>query len=210
MSTPHVPSNTSLLIKLVIIFIIGTLIGQLGVILIEKKFLAPDDKELIAQYYDTENLVSVSPHGLRGKMDVGDTSFVLVDLRSAEEYEKEHITGAINIPAYSDKDHSAYDDVDRIVESFKNLPDNTDVITYCYSSACMTSRKIGKMLADHKIYVKHLNIGWNEWRYDWNSWNHEHEWDGTKPEDYISTGKEPGKLEMHGIPGQCTEGNFGC
>jgi len=37
----------------------------------------------------------------------------------------------------------------------------------------MTGRKIGKMLAEKEIYVKHPNIGWNEWRYYWNLWNHE-------------------------------------
>lgn len=49
----------------------------------------------------------------------------------------------------------------------------------------MTGRKVGKMLAKEGIYVKHLGIGWNEWRYDWKSWNHPHEWDITNPMDYI-------------------------
>ena len=68
------------------------------------------------EFYDTENAIHVSPHGLRKKMTKGETdSFVLVDLRSEEEYTKEHIITAINIPAYKDPDTSAYDDVDRIL-----------------------------------------------------------------------------------------------
>lgn len=113
------------------------------------------------------------------------TDFILVDLRSAEEYEVEHIKWAINIPAYKDKDHSAYDQVDRIVGSFANLPKDKKIIVYCYSRACMTGRKVGKMLADNGIFVKHLGIGWNEWRYDWKSWNHPHEWAITNPMDYV-------------------------
>ena len=49
----------------------------------------------------------------------------------------------------------------------------------------MTGRKMGKLLAEHEIFVKHLAIGWNEWRYFWTQWNHEHEWGNTKVEDYV-------------------------
>lgn len=123
----------------------------------------------------------------------GTSKIILVDLRSAEEYEMSHVVGAINIPAYKNPDQSAYDEADRIVNAFKALPKDKEIVVYCYSIPCMTGRKVGKMLADKGIYVKHLGIGWNEWRYDWKSWNHELEWDKTKPEDYVVSGKEPGK-----------------
>ena len=171
------------------------------------------DENPIAEFYRIENAVSVSPHGLRGKMDKGDQSYVLVDLRSQEEYVEEHVVGAINIPAYSDRYTSAYDEVDRIVGSFEKLqrdyPDR-DIIVYCYSQACMTGRKMGGLLAEHGIYVKHLNIGWYEWRHAWNTWNHEHEWDTDKVEDYIWSGKDPGELKMSDTINPCVEGEFGC
>ncbi len=75
--------------------------------------------------------------------------------------------------------------MDRIVGAFRALPLDREIIVYCYSRACMTGRKVGKMLAEEGIYVRHLGIGWNEWRYDWKSWNHPHEWDTTDPMDYI-------------------------
>jgi rhodanese-related sulfurtransferase len=149
--------------------------------------------ELIADYYATESAVHVSPHGLRKEIMQGTSKSILVDLRSAEEYEISHIVGAINIPAYKTPDKSAYDEVDRIVDAFAKLPKDKEIVVYCYSIPCMTGRKVGKMLADKGMYVKHLGIGWNEWRYDWKSWNHELEWDKTKVEDYIFSGKEPGK-----------------
>jgi rhodanese-related sulfurtransferase len=164
----------------------------------------------IADFYRTENAVHVSPHGLRGKMDKGVHDFILVDLRSKQEYEKEHIVGAINIPAYSDPDHSAYDDVDRIVGAFRLLDSSKNIIVYCYSTPCMTGRKIGLMLAKHGIYVQHLGIGWNDWKYDWKSWNHEHEWSKTAPEDYIVQGSEAGKPAIKKSTTPCTEGQFGC
>jgi hypothetical protein len=53
----------------------------------------------------------------------------------------------------------------------------------------MTGRKVGKILTDHDVYVKHLGVGWNEWRYFWNQWNHEHEWDQIDVMDYVEVGK---------------------
>lgn len=167
------------------------------------------NEELIKDFYLTENAVYVSPHGLRKNMDKGDTGFVLVDLRSNQEYEKEHIVGAVNIPAYKDPETSAYDEEERIVTSFQNLPQDKEIIVYCYSMPCMTGRKIGKLLAEHGLYVKHLGIGWNEWRYFWNLWNHDME-EPAKVEDYVVSGKEPGTPKQQELPAPCGEGEFSC
>lgn len=170
----------------------------------------PTTDELVRDFYLTETAVHVSPHGLWKHMDKGDKDFILVDLRSPQEYEKEHITGAINIPAYKDPNTSAYEEVDRIVNSFRKLPKDKDIIVYCYSIPCMTGRKVGKMLAENGIYVKHLGVGWNEWRHFWTMWNHEHEWDTTKPEDYITEGDKPGKPELRELPSPCGDDELGC
>lgn len=167
--------------------------------------------DLIKEFYDIETAVVISPHHIRKHMAQGDDSFILVDLRSQEEYEREHIAGAVNVPAYASPDKSAYGDVERIVAGFRALPQDKELIVYCYSGPCMTGRKIGKLLADHDIYVKHLGIGWNEWRYHWTIWNHEHEWNQTNVEDYIATGPEPGSVVNATIPTGCpVEGAFGC
>lgn len=195
-------------------FFVGILLGagllyfiQLG---ITDKSTSED---LLREYYQTENAVHVSPHSLRGKMDKGDKSFVLVDLRSAEEYEKEHIVGAVNIPAYKDKYTSAYGDVERIVSAFLKLQEDypgRELIVYCYSTPCMTGRKVGEILAEHDIFVKHLNIGWYEWRHDWNSWNHEHEWNTTIVTDYVISGSEPGEAKTKALQNPCVQGDLGC
>lgn len=200
--------------KWVVALLLGLILGALGFYVGQQiTKTSPTTNELIAEYYRVENAVHVSPHGLRGKMDKGDQSFILVDLRSAEEYEKEHIVGAVNIPAYKDKYTSAYGDVDRIVSAFRELKvqyGDRDLIVYCYSTPCMTGRKVGEMLAEHDVYVKHLNIGWYEWRHDWNSWNHEHEWNTTTVQDYVVSGKEPGAPKGGAIPNPCIEGDLGC
>ena len=142
---------------------------------------------LIKEFYEIENAVHVSPHGLRIKMSKNDSNFTLVDLRSPEEYAREHIKGAINIPAYKDEETPDYN-AERLIFQFSQLSKDRDIIVYCYSTPCMTGRKIGKILAEEEIYVKHLGIGWNEWRYAWTSWNHEYEWNITNVSDYIEIG----------------------
>lgn len=171
----------------------------------------PSREDLIRDFYLTENEVHVSPHHIRKGLDKGDESFVMVDLRSQEEYEREHVVGAISIPAYKDPNTSAYGDVERIVKAFSELPKDKEVIVYCYSMPCMTGRKVGKMLAENDIYVKHLGIGWNEWRHFWSLWNHEHELDATNVEDYVVSGSEPGTPKVKEESTVCPiEGEFGC
>lgn len=194
---------------LLLSFLIGALGGAAAALgILQWRLHSPPS--LIAEFYAVENAVHVSPHSLRKKMAEGKEDFVLVDLRSGEEYEEEHIAGAISIPAYINRDTADYGAVDRIVAAFRALPESKDVIVYCYSIPCMTGRKIGKMLAEHGIYVKHLGIGWNEWRHFWTLWNHKHEWAKTKPEDYVVSGHEPGKPKVVPTIVPCTEGEFGC
>ena len=190
--------------------LISSAIGALaafGVISYQKL----SEQDLIKEFYDVENAVYVSPHGLRQKMSKGEINdYILVDLRSAQEYEKEHIVTAVNIPAYKDANTSAYDEQERILNEFRALTaKNKEIIVYCYSMPCMTGRKIGKMLAENGIYTKHLGIGWNEWRYFWNLWNHDGE-TPSKMEDYIAKGKEPGTPKISGLPSPCEKGEFGC
>lgn len=193
--------------QIIITIVIALIAGGIGGMVTSRS--TPND--LVREFYLTENAVHVSPHSLRKKMDKGETDFLLVDLRSPQEYETEHVVGAVNIPAYKDPNTSAYDETDRIVSSFRAIPKNKDVIVYCYSTPCMTGRKIGKLLVENNIFVKHLGIGWNEWRYYWNLWNH----DGETPsqwQDYVVSGKDPGtpKVKPPDTITPCTQGELGC
>ena len=198
---PEQLSNRFLGIAIILSIILGIMGGSIASYALIKNDIMSVEKtqeNLIKEFYDIENAVYVSPHSLRKNIGK-DSNLILVDLRSREEYDEEHITGAVSIPAYKDRDTSDYGAIERITASFKELQNNNpgkDVVVYCYSAPCMTGRKIGKILADQDIYVKHLGIGWNEWRYDWKSFNHAHEWNITKPEDYITKGPEP-DIFMH-------------
>lgn len=193
---------------IVLVALVGGLVGSIATYTL-LKYQKPSQHDLIRGFYETENAVHVSPHSLRKMMDKGDKGYILVDMRSPQEYEKEHIIGSINIPAYKDPETSAYDETDRILSEFREIPINRDIIVYCYSTPCMTGRKIGKLLAEKEIFVKHLGIGWNEWRYYWNLWNHDGE-TPTKVEDYIWKGIEPGTSKIINLPSPCGIGNLSC
>jgi len=196
--------------------IAGAIAGIVAALLVGGMQEADQDskEDLIKEWYAAETAVHVSPHHIRKHMAQGDDTFILVDLRSQEEYEREHVIGAVSIPAYASPEKSAYGDVERITNSFKELIEENpgkDIIVYCYSIPCMTGRKIGNMLAEQGIYVKHLGVGWNEWRYFWTMWNHEHEWNVTNVEDYTISGSDPGVFELEGASKACAiEGEFGC
>lgn len=193
--------------------IAGAVVGSMVTFLLLKT-QKPTAQERIKDFYLTENAVYVSPHTLRKKMDKGETNYVLVDVRSPQEYEKEHIVGAINIPAYKDPNTSVSletekEEKERIINTFRMLGDKKEIVVYCYSMPCMTGRKIGKLLAENGIYVKHLGIGWNEWRYSWNLWNHDGE-TPTEVKDYVVSGNEPGKPKIKDIFSPCKVGELGC
>jgi len=198
------------------IIILSVIIGSLTTFVI-LNINSESKEKLIKEFYLSETAVQVSPHHLRKAIMKGEDDFILVDLRSQEEYEREHIIGAVNIPAYKSPDKSAYGDVERIVNSFREIRENNpdkDLIVYCYSSPCMTGSKVGKMLAENEIYVQKLGIGWNEWKYFWNLWNHEHEWNQTNVENYIFSGSEPGKFIVNNSTNSSKvcpiEGDLGC
>lgn len=124
------------------------------------------------EYYTVENAVSVSPHDIRMEMDTWGTDFIIVDLRSRGEFEREHIRWAINIPGI-DGDTSREEQEQRIVDAFKKLPKDKRIILHCYTHYCMLAKKVGLMLAKEGIQAQELNIWWNEWRNEWDLWNGE-------------------------------------
>ncbi|MFT7507341.1 MAG: rhodanese-related sulfurtransferase [Acidimicrobiales bacterium] len=184
-------------------FAIGVLLGALLMTVGGDYFEGVDEatviNELRAQYYASEVATMVSPHNVRERISHGDTGFILVDVRAEEDYVREHVVGAINIDSGRD--------LDKVLADFKALPDNKEIIIYCYSAACMNGRKAGNFLAENNVYVQEMTIGWNEWRYGWQMWNYDTEWDTYTVEDYVISGSEPGELpESVGMPAPCPIG----
>lgn len=191
--------------KLVFEFLLcfgGAVVGSLLTIC-AFKFWPESTNERIKNLYNDEMSVFVSPTTVKKMIDNGDKSYILVDLRSATEYQKEHFVTAINIPAVSMN-------TQELVSAFAALPKDKEIIVHCYSAYCTLGRQVGQTLANHGIYVKELDAGWSELRYHWDLWN-----PGasvTEGEKYIVKGMATPSADPSGIPlpKPCTVGQFGC
>lgn len=176
----------------------GLVGGLVGYYLASNK--ATSQNERISNFYKDEMSTIVSPTTLKKWIDTKDNNYILVDLRSAAEYNTEHFVTAINIPAVSMN-------TDQLVAAFKALPKNKEIVVHCYSSYCSLGLQVGQTLAEHGIYVHELNIGWSELRYHWDLWN-----PGAKVidgENYIIKGSPAASPKPSAIS-PCVQGQYGC
>ena len=154
----------------------------------EQSAISKTAAEYRSDYYNSEAATLQSPHGLRLKIDEGNDSFILVDVRRNDFYQEGHIVGALNIA--TDRSEA------EVLADFQTLKDENpskELIIYCYSTSCLNGRKVGRFLANNGIYVKELSIGYNEWIQTPEIWNYPGE--EYNIEDYIVTGKEPGVFD---------------
>lgn len=87
-------------------------------------------------------------HDLKNGMD----DFILIDVRSAEDYQKSHAEGAINIP------------VARITEKrMSEFPAGKLMIVYCWGPACNGASKAAAKLGELGIPVKEMIGGIEYW-----------------------------------------------
>lgn len=159
-------NNKQLVIIILIALIAGAVSG--GIISL---FINSSQNEF-EEFYTIEIATNVSPSDFVSDLEHGSITGLVVDLRSKSAYEAGHLVTAINI------DTSLMDE-EQLINAFKELPKDKPIITYCYSSYCMLSRKVGKVLADNGIYVMHFTAGAYEIERDYN--------------DFIVTGLEPGE-----------------
>jgi rhodanese-related sulfurtransferase len=83
----------------------------------------------------------------------GQNSFVLIDVRSAQEFEECHIPGAISLPAR------------RITaETTAHLPKEQLLVTYCWSPGCNAATKAAARLSELGFRVKEMIGGIEYWR----------------------------------------------
>jgi len=80
---------------------------------------------------------------------------LFIDARGADEYEKGHIKGALNIP---------YLEVDKHFEEIVNIPRDTLVVVYCHNPDCSVGRDLVSFMK--QLEFRNLLVydnGWDEW-----------------------------------------------
>lgn len=189
-----------LFLCIVVSIISGLVGGAIAAYVINKSNDSVDSR--IKNTYEDEIATFVSPTTLRKMIDQKSKNYILVDLRSKPEYDAEHIVTAINIPSVSMT-------ANEIVTEFAKLPKNKQIIVHCYSASCTLGRTIGKLLAEHGMYVNELDVGWSEWRYHWDLWNPGQ--DPSVGKNYVVTSSSSATLNGDTqLPSPCTAGQFGC
>ncbi len=81
----------------------------------------------------------------------GGTNLVLLDMRDREDYQRGHISGALSMP------------LEEIDKRYQDLPDDKEIVTYCYNQYCHLSTLGALKLVEHGIPAKEMNVGWSEW-----------------------------------------------
>lgn len=100
----------------------------------------------------TEQIKFISMQHLKRVME-GSEPYRLVDVRGKEDYDKEHIRGAMSLPL---------DDLGKAKSLFK--PDEL-IIVYCDSFVCSASSSAAKMLAGMGFHnVRDYKGGVREWK----------------------------------------------
>ncbi len=147
-------------------------------------------------YQLNKDYLYIDPVLLKNLIDKKDQSYLLVDVRSKEEYQLGHIRTATNAPIYEDyKDvygslvskNNWWEKVEKLVKKKKWL------IIYGYSPQADIILDLASYLKTKKP-TKILNVSWYQWRNDFHHWLPEAGVVGfdvgnyIEPKDQINTG----------------------
>lgn len=94
-----------------------------------------------------KDVYKISEKDFLAKVEAGD-DMVILDIRSAEDYGKGHVKGAINVPWGT-----------AIGENITLIPQDKDVFIYCYTGQTAGQAVMTLNLAG--INAKSVNLGWN-------------------------------------------------
>lgn len=91
----------------------------------------------------------VSLSELKDRMEKGEV--LLLDVRPKEEYEKDHIPGAVSVP------------IEELREKIASLPTNCDIVAYCRGPYCLMSAEAVELLQSNGINAYRLENSVQDW-----------------------------------------------
>lgn len=114
----------------------------------EKQFV---EVQQIKQEFLNANLGmdGVSLSELKDRMEKGEV--LLLDVRPKEEYEKDHIPGAVSAP------------IEELREKLASLPTNCDIVAYCRGPYCLMSAEAVELLQSNGINAYRLENSVQDW-----------------------------------------------
>lgn len=113
-------------------------------------------------YFNHELAFKTNPHGVKAVLEGKEKNVIIVDVRSAKDYAKGHIPGAINIPWEA---HAGFDGNET---EFPELSKDKYAYVYCYQLLCNLGQKAAKKFASLGYPVKEIVGGFDEWKKEGN------------------------------------------
>jgi rhodanese-related sulfurtransferase len=115
------------------------------------------DSKKAVEFFEQELSFKTNPHGVKAVLDGTVKNVTIVDVRSAADYAKGHIPGAVNVPW---EKHDSFDGPDLV---FPELRKDGFNYVYCYTGLCNLSQKAAKKFASLGYPVKEIVGGYEEW-----------------------------------------------
>lgn len=112
--------------------------------------IAELEKTLNRQREDNKALNSVSLDEL--EQMIHNKNVLLMDVRPSEEYELDHITGAISVP------------MKELLCCLKDFTKEQEIIAYCRGPFCVLADEAVKVLTENGFKVRRLDEGYPEWK----------------------------------------------
>ena len=106
----------------------------------------------LEKYFEAKLAAEGGPYDLKHVLDEEKQRWTILDVRSAEDFQKEHIPGAVNIPLME------------IEKRWKEISKKTKVFAYCYNITCHAAPKAALFLAKKGYTVRELVGGIAEWK----------------------------------------------
>jgi rhodanese-related sulfurtransferase len=105
------------------------------------------------RHFASKLSVETDPSDVMLDLQRGQSSFVILDVRSNDDYEDCHLETALNIP---------YRQINS--ESTSQLPKDKIIVTYCFGPGCNASTKGAMRLAALGFKVKEMIGGLEYWK----------------------------------------------
>ena len=113
------------------------------------------DPQEASRHFASKLSVETDPSDVMLDLQRGQTGFIIVDVRSADDFEECHIDCAISFP---------YRQIN--AESITRLPKDKLIVTYCWGPGCNASTKAALRLSSLGYRVKEMIGGLEYWKRD--------------------------------------------
>ena len=114
--------------------------------------IAPVVPSKLKQYFAAKLAAELGPHNVKRLLDERRRDVILLDVRSEEGYREGHLPGAINVP------------FEGLPARLKDLPKQSEIISYCWDVTCLLSTKASYILASKGYKAREMIGGFESWK----------------------------------------------